>query len=123
MRKEIETTETAYFCDICGNEITDAHWAYGGYASAAEETERCFLCKRDTCPNCREHITTLKEDLSFFPESKVICKDCSTLNDDIIKQIKVIKEKYKQEVSNLKDKYKQIEEKLGDFQIFKEQTK
>lgn len=115
MRKEVESTEEAYFCDVCGEEICDTHWAYGGCASAYEETRQCFVCHRDTCPKCRTYEITFKESLDTFHKSQDICKPCHELNNDRITQIEQIKKDYYSEKQKLQRKYLGREKALGEF--------
>ena len=105
MRKEVKTTEAAYFCDVCGEQINDAYWAYGGYASAGEETERCGICERDTCPQCRSQTERIEGE-------DVICKECLEVNESIFKSMSENREKCRKELQQLKKKYLDNEKSL-----------
>lgn len=115
MIKEVRTREDAFYCDICGERIRDAYWGYGGYASAAEETEKCCVCSRDTCPSCREHFTSFKNSLEYYSNKSCICKECLALNKERIKQIEQIKKEYASENKLLENKYLGEEHIIGKF--------
>ena len=115
MRKEVESTEEAFFCDVCKNEISDASWAYGGYASAYEETKACSVCGRDTCEKCRKYFATILSSTSTFHESKCICLECLDLNKELLGQIEQLKKDYRTASGLLQKRYLASERALGNL--------
>ena len=102
MRKEVESTEEAIFCDVCGKQIADAHWSYGGYATAEEETKECFICGRDTCPNCRDSILMIEDRQ---PWRNIVCKLCQSHNMDTLEELKENRRIYDEQRRTLERQY------------------
>jgi DNA-directed RNA polymerase subunit RPC12/RpoP len=83
VKKEKRTTETVYFCDICGQEDVEENWAYGGHSDAGENLKRCPLCGKDFCPDCGIGIDGTK-----------ICKLCAEERKDLIQKWQTIISEY-----------------------------
>jgi len=109
MRKEVESTEEAFFCDVCGKQINDANWAYGGHASASEETKECIVCRRDTCPNCRDTILTIED---YQEHNRIVCTECLANNKDNLERIVENWRIYGEQGRALKKQYLAVEKNI-----------
>ncbi len=91
-----QDTITDYYCDICGEQQFDSSGSYGGQECAYERLEKCFICGKDACPDCRK-------DLPEFDRCD-ICNECASEYKKLIEPITILNKEYYIALKQLKNK-------------------
>ena len=109
MKKEIKRIEYAFFCDICGKQISDVHDRYGRYQAASEIIQKCEICGKDTCPDCRTFISSLAQQKGFQ-----ICTECQSKHSVELNRIARNRNSFRKASAALREKYLKTESSILD---------
>jgi len=104
MKKEVTKKEYAFFCDICGKQISDVHDRYGRYQAASEIMRKCEICGRDVCPDCRTFLSSLAQQKGYET-----CSECQSVYSDKLDEIASNRNTFRSESSALREKYLKTE--------------
>jgi len=104
MKREITRTEYAFSCDICGKLICDVHDRYGRYQAASDIIQKCTICGRDCCPDCRISLSSLQQQKVYE-----ICLECNSIHRNGISKVIDNRNAYKSKVALLKEEYLRTE--------------